>query len=174
MRWARRSIVVEIVFVRNSPSPSLSLSLLFPSSPSRPASLSLSFAPVPSCPSPSPSTVGSSRYSIPVARQRFGGTIPPRQTRLGSILPNERREPSPPLFGAVEIRTGNRARTCIGLVSYACRSLLVSVQRWNVPFSLVIRFFRWTFFYNCDKSALISWSANLFFKARAGNTFFFF
>lgn len=56
-------------------------------------SLFLSFTPVPSCPSPSTSTVGSSRYSIPVARQRFGGTIPPRQTRLGSILPNERREP---------------------------------------------------------------------------------
>lgn len=91
MRWARRSIVVEIVFVRNSPSPSLSL-LLFPSSSSRPASHFLSFTPVPSCPSPSTSTVGSSRYSIPVARQRFGGTIPPCQTRLGSILPNERRE----------------------------------------------------------------------------------
>lgn len=49
------------------------------------------FTPIPSCPPLSTAAVGSSRYSIPVARWRFGSTIPPRQTRLGSILPNESR-----------------------------------------------------------------------------------
>lgn len=39
--------------------------------------------PIPTCPPLSTAAVGSSRYSIPVARRRFGSAIPPRQTRLG-------------------------------------------------------------------------------------------
>lgn len=94
---------------------SSSKSYLFGVSPSLPLPfLSLPFSwfafiPVPSCPPLSTAAAGSSRYSIPVARWWFESAIPPRQTRLGSILPNESRTRLSPFLQALEIRTGDAA-----------------------------------------------------------------
>lgn len=111
----RRSIVVEIVFVRGSLLPlfSLFLSLLrahvfslssFPRHPS-PGLRSLPF---PSC-SPLSTAAGGRILAIFDSRcstvwEHDPGT--PRRTRLDSILPNESRVSLSPLLPALKIRTG--------------------------------------------------------------------
>lgn len=71
-----------------------SLSLLFPASSSRSASLFL-FLPSRAVRCHRHRRWDPRAIRFPLLDSGLGGTIPPRQTRLGSILPNERRERAP-------------------------------------------------------------------------------